>query len=193
MMNSKVDEYVNKAEKWQDEIKKLREIILSSGLVEEYKWNQPSYTFDNSVLVMIAPFKSNCAISFFKGALLKDTYNILVKPGENSQSARLIKFTDVQQIIDVEHIIKEYISEAIEAEKQGLKIDFKDKKELVIPDELEDIMKEMPALKQAFESLTPGRQRAYILYFSAPKHSKTKVARIEKYIDHILDGKGMHD
>lgn len=181
-----------KVHSWQTELKKLRKIVLDCGLTEERKWSIPCYTWNNSNVLLIAAFKDYCALTFFKGALLKDPENILSKPGENTQAGRLIRFTNAKEITKLEPVIKVYIKEAMEIEDAGLKVEFK--KELEpIPEELERKMDEDPALKDAFYALTPGRQRGYILYFSAAKQSKTREARIEKYIDRILDGQGIHD
>ena len=192
-MNPKVDEYLSKAKKWQEEMGKLRMICLDCQLTEELKWNHPSYTYQKSIVVIIGAFKEYCALSFFKGALLKDPNGILVKPGENTQAVRMIRFTDVREIVEMEPTLKAYIYEAIEVEKAGLKVDFKQKKELVFPDELLTKFDENPALKTAFEALTPGRQRAYVLYCSAAKQSKTRESRVEKCMPRILDGKGLND
>jgi len=182
-----------KAKTWQAELKALRKILLDSPLTEELKWSVPCYTFQKSNVVILSALKESCTLSFFKGALLKDPHGILTKPGENSQAGRLIRFTSVQQIVELEPILKAYLHEAIEVEKAGLKVDFKAKDELVIPEELQNKFATDPALKTAFESLTPGRQRGYILFFTAPKQSKTRESRIEKNIPRILEGKGLHD
>lgn len=189
-MNSKVDEYLSKADKWQDELKQLRAILLDCMLTEELKWKSPCYTYQGNNVSIIGGLKDYCVLSFFKGALLNDPEGILEKPGDNTQSGRVIPFTSVRQIVKMESILKAYIHEAIEVEKAGLKVDFKKEP---VPEELQQKMDELPAFKTAFNALTPGRQRAYILYFSAPKQSKTRVSRIEKYMQRILDGKGMHD
>lgn len=181
-----------KVHKWGQELELLREIVLDCGLAETCKWGVPCYTFQNKNVVIISAFKEYCSISFFKGALLNDAEKILEKPGENSQAARLIKFTDVQGIKVIETELKAYIYEAVELEKAGLKIEFKKNLDS-IPEELLSKFDEDPILKAAFESLTPGRQRGYILYFSAPKQSKTKEARIEKCIGKILNGEGLND
>ena len=181
-----------KVHNWQKELKLLRTIVLECGLTEELKWGVPCYTFQNSNVSIVAAFKEYCSLSFFKGALLNDAHKILVKPGENTQSDRLIRFTNVQEIMELEPVLKAYIYEAIEVEKAGLKVSFKKEPE-PIPDELQRKLDKNPALKTAFEALTPGRQRAYIIYFSAPKQSKTREARIEKYIPQILEGIGLHD
>ena len=192
-MNPKVDEFINKAKKWQEELKELRRIILDCQLTEELKWGQPCYTFQGKNIVIISGFKEYCALSFFKGALLKDANGILSKPGENTQAARLIRFTNVREIVEMEPILKAYLNEAIEVEKAGLKVDFKKTTDFIIPEEFQKKLDEIPALKTAFDALTPGRQRAYILYFSAAKQSKTRASRVEKYMQQILDGKGLHD
>jgi uncharacterized protein YdeI (YjbR/CyaY-like superfamily) len=192
-MNPNVDWYFNKAEKWQEEIKKLRMIILDCQLTEELKWGVPCYTFEKGNIVLIHVFKEYCAILFVKGALLKDTRGILITQTENVQAARQVRFTNVQEIVEMEPILKDYIFEAIEVEKAGLKVDFKKNTEFIIPEELQNKFDEIPALKTAFDALTPGRQRAYILYFSAPKQSKTRESRVEKYTQQILNGKGLND
>lgn len=191
--NPKVDPFFKKAKKWQREMKELRRIVLDSPLSEELKWYQPCYTFDGSNVAIIGGFKESCVLSFIKGALLKDSKKILVKPGENSQSARFIRFTNVQQIVKLEPILKAYIDEAIEAEKTGLKVKFKKITERKLPEELEDKFDAEPALKTAFRALTPGRQRAYLLHFFSAKQSKTRAARIEKCRSRILNGKGLND
>jgi uncharacterized protein YdeI (YjbR/CyaY-like superfamily) len=182
-----------KVNNWQEELEQLRTILLDCGLAEELKWGVPCYTFQNSNVVIMSAFKEYCALSFFKGALLKDAQGILDKPGEHTQAARLIRFTNVQEIMDMESILKAYVYEAIEVEKAGLKVDFTKTLEFAIPEEFQNKLDEIPALKTAFEALTPGRQRAYLLYFSQPKQSKTRVSRVEKYMQQILDGKGLHD
>jgi uncharacterized protein YdeI (YjbR/CyaY-like superfamily) len=192
-MNPKVDWYFNKAEKWQEEIRKLRTIVLDGPLTEELKWGVPCYTFQNSNIVLIHVFKEYCAILFVKGALLKDANNILVTQTENVQAARQIRFTNVQEIVEMETILKATIDEAIEVEKAGLKVNYKKASEFSIPDEFQKQLDENPALDTAFYALTPGRQRAYLLYFSAPKQSKTREARVEKWMEQILDGKGLND
>jgi uncharacterized protein YdeI (YjbR/CyaY-like superfamily) len=192
-MNPKVDEFLSKAEKWQEELEKLRMICLDCGLTEELKWGQPCYTFQERNIVIIGELKESCALSFFKGALLYDAEDILVAPGENTQSGRWIKFTSVQEIVRMEPILKAYIYEAIEVEKAGVKVNLKKTSDFKIPEELQNKLNAIPALKTAFNALTPGRQRAYLLYFSAPKQSKTREARVEKYIPQILMGKGLND
>ena len=206
-LNPEVDKYLSagcgrcplfntpqcKVKKWPEELKKLREIVLDCGLSEELKWHVPCYTYENSNIVLLSAFNEYCALSFFKGALLKDANNILIQQTKNTQAARQIRFTDVQKIIKMEPVLKAYITEAIELENAGLKVDFKQKTELEYPEEFLRKLDENPALKAAFEALTPGRQRGYILYFSAPKQSKTRESRIEKYIPKILEGKGFNE
>jgi len=192
-MNPKVDFYFNKEKKWQEEIEKLRAIILECGLTEELKWGVPCYTFQNSNVVLIHVFKEYCAILFIKGALLNDTKGILIQQTENVQAGRQVRFTNLQEIIHLIPILKTYIHEAVEVEKAGLKVPFKKTAEYKIPEEFLNKLTEIPALKKAFEALTPGRQRAYIFYFSQPKQSKTRQARVEKYIPQILKGKGLDD
>ena len=182
-----------KVNHWRKEMKQLRTILLDCGLTEELKWSVPCYTFQKGNLILLSAFKEYCALSFFKGALLKDANKILVKPGENSQAVRLIRFTNVRDIVEMKPILKAYIYEAIEVEKAGLKVDFKAKSELVFTEEFQKKLDDNPTLKTAFDSLTPGRQRAYTLYFSAPKQSKTRESRVEKYMQHILKGKGIND
>ncbi len=192
-MNPKVDEFLSKAKKWQEEYSALRNIVLDCELTEEFKWMHPCYTLEKKNIVLIHGFKDYCALLFHKGALLKDAHGILIQQTENVQAARQIRFTNVQEIVGMATIIKNYILEAIEVEKAGLEVPMKEHKEYIIPEELHNKFNEMPALKTAFEGLTPGRQRAYILHFSQPKQSKTRVSRIEKYTQHILDGKGLND
>ena len=192
-MNPKVDWYFDKNEKWQKEIKKLRTIILDCGLTEELKWGCPCYTFEDSNIVLIHVFKEYCALLLFKGALLSDANDILIQQTKNVQSARQIRFINVRQIVEMEKIVKAYVYEAIEVERAGLKVKFKKTADFIIPEEFQKKLNKMPALKTAFYELTPGRQRAYIFYFSQPKLSKTREARIEKYKKQILKGKGLND
>lgn len=192
-MNSKVDALIDKTEKWQKEFEKLRSIILDCGLTEELKWGQPCYTFEKKNIVLIHGFKEYCAILFFKGALLRDTKGILIQQTENVQAARQIRFTNVKQIDKIKSIIKSYIYEAIEVEKAGLKVNFKKTSDFNMPEEFQKMLNKNARLKKAFSSLTPGRQRAYIFYFSQPKLSKTREARIEKCVPKILDGIGLND
>ena len=192
-MNPTVDFYFTQANKWQEEIRKLRMIILDCGLTEELKWGVPCYMFQKGNIVLIHVFKEYCAVLFFKGALLNDANGILIQQTKNVQAARQIRFTSVQQIVEIEPILKANIYEAIEVEKAGLKVDLKKTTEFTMVQEFEKKLDELPALKTAFAALTPGRQRAYMLYFSAPKQSKTRVSRIEKSMQQILDGKGLND
>ena len=192
-MNPKVDFYFDKEKKWQKEIEQLRIIVLDCGLTEELKWGCPCYTFENSNIVLIHVFKEYCALLFFKGALLNDPEGILVQQTENVQSARQLRFTSVREITTKERIIKSYIYEAIEVEKAGLQVKLKKTSDFKIPEEFQNKLDKKPALKKAFEALTPGRQRAYIFHFSQPKQSKTREARVEKYIPQILDGKGLNE
>jgi uncharacterized protein YdeI (YjbR/CyaY-like superfamily) len=191
--NPKVDWFFDKAEKWKKEFEKLRAIILDCGLDEELKWGQACYMFQGRNIVLMHGFKEYCALLFFKGALLNDANNILIQQTENVQSARQIRFTNLRQIVDMEPVIKAYIYEAIEVEKAGLKVKLKKTSEFKMPEEFKDKLDKNSTLKKAFDSLTPGRQRAYIFYFSQPKQSKTREARVEKYIQQILDGKGLDD
>lgn len=192
-MNPKVDWYFNKAEKWQKEIEKLRMIVLDCDLIEELKWGCPCYTFQKKNIVLIHVFKEYCALLFFKGALLKDTHGILIQQTENVQAARQVRFTSVREIVKLEKILKAYIYEAVEVEEAGLKVSFKKTSDFEIPDEFQNKLDEIPGLKIAFDSLTPGRQRAYIFYFSSAKQSKTREARVEKCMPKILDRKGLDD
>jgi len=192
-MNPKVDAFLSKAKKWQEEMQKLRMIILDCQLTEELKWGKPCYTFQKSNIVIMQGFKEYCALLFVKGALLNDAKGILITQTENTQAARQIRFTNVREIVEMETILKAYIHEAIEVEKAGLKVNFKKTTEFKIPEEFQQKLDAIPALQTAFEALTPGRQRAYILYFSAPKQSKTRESRVEKYTQQILNGKGLND
>lgn len=190
--NPEVDEYLSGAKNWQGVMEELRTILLNCGLAGELKWGKPCYSFQGSNIAIIQPFKETCALMFFKGVLLEDPEGILEKPGKNSRIARRIPFTSVQEVIEMEPILKEYIEEAIEAEKAGLEVDVEKKKE-PIPEEFQQKLDENPDLKAAFNDLTPGRQRGYILYFSDAKQSKTRTQRVEKYIDKIMDGKGLRE
>ena len=192
-MNPKIDLYFSKAKKWQEEMNKLRSIVLDCGLKEELKWRQPCYIFQKSNIVIIGGFKEYCVLSFFKGALLNDANGILVKPGENTQAGRQIRFTNVREIVEMEAILKAYIYEAIEVEKSDLKVNFKRTSEFIIPEEFQNKLDEIPSLKNAFNALTPGRKRGYLLYFSAAKQSETRKSRVENYMQRILDGKGFND
>ena len=192
-MNPKVDFYFDKAKQWHKELEQLRSIVLDCGLTEELKWGVPCYTFENRNIVLIHVFKEYCALLFFKGALLNDTNGILVQQTENVQAGRQIRFTNAREIAKMKAILKAYIYEAIEVEKAGLKVSFKKSSELIFPEEFQKKLDKIPALKAAFDALTPGRQRAYNLYFSAPKQSKTRESRVEKCMKQILNGKGLND
>lgn len=192
-MNPQVDEYIQKAQRWQVELEKLRAIVLDCGLTEAFKWRTPCYTVQNGNVVMISEEKKSCTLSFLKGSLLKDVNGILVKPGENSRAARIIRFTSMGAIAEMEPTLKVYINEAINVEKAGLKVEFDKHQELAIPAELQTKFAKSPAFQTAFEALTPGRQRGYVIYFSAPKQAKSQQSRIEKYRQRILDGKGIND
>jgi uncharacterized protein YdeI (YjbR/CyaY-like superfamily) len=191
-MNPKVDAFLSKAKKWREEFEKLRTVILDCQLTEELKWGWPCYTFQKSNIVLMHGFKEYCALLFFKGVLLKDANRILIRQTENVQAGRQIRFTHIRQIVEMEPVLQAYIHEAIAVEKAGLKVNFKKNPEPV-PEELQHRLDENPALKEAFVALTPGRQRAYILYFSAPKQSKTRESRVEKSTQQILKGKGLDD
>ncbi len=192
-MNHEVDWYFTKAKKWQEELEKLRLIVLDCGLTEELKWGVPCYTLQKNNIVLIHVFKEYCAILFFKGALIDDIKGILVQQTKNVQATRQIRFTNVSEIVEMETIIKAYIFQAIEVEKAGLKVNFKKTAELEFPEEFQQYLSEMPELKTAFDALTPGRRKGYILYFSAAKQSKTRVSRVEKSVERILAGKGLDD
>jgi uncharacterized protein YdeI (YjbR/CyaY-like superfamily) len=192
-MNPKVDEFLKKSTKWQEEFTKLREIVLDSPLTEEFKWGQPCYTLEKKNVLIIHGFKEYCAILFINGALLKDPGGILIQQTEYVQAARQIRFTSLDQIIEREPMIRAYIQEAIANERAGLQVNLKPTVEFKMPDEFRIRLDESPDLKIAFESLTPGRQRAYLFFFSAPKKSQTREARIEKCVPQILSGKGLND
>ena len=201
-MNPKVDWYFDKNEQWEKEIRQLRTIALGCGLEETLKWGCPCYTcpngstgrvYNDTNIVLIHVFKEYCAFLFFKGALLQDPNGILIQQTKNVQSARQIRFTDVKEIVQQKNILKAYIYEAIEVEKAGLKVKLKKTSDYSIPEEFQARLNKKPALKKAFEALTPGRQRAYIFYFGQAKQSKTREARVEKYIPKILDGLGLKD
>ena len=192
-MNPKVDGYLRRAKEWREEFEKLRKIILDCALTEELKWGVPCYTFEKRNLVLMHGFKDYCALLFFKGALLKDPEGILIQQTKNVQAARQIRFTNVREILKLKAILKAYVQEAIEVEKSGQKVEFKKTSEFKIPEEFQERLNETPALKKAFAALTPGRQRAYIFYFSQPKQSKTRQSRVEKYTREILNGKGLND
>jgi uncharacterized protein YdeI (YjbR/CyaY-like superfamily) len=192
-MNPKVDFFFDKESRWQKEFEQLRKIILECGLTEELKWGQPCYMYNGTNIVLMHGFKEYCALLFFKGALLNDPGGILVQQTENVQSARQVRFTSVKEIVTLKATIKAYIYEAIEVEKAGLKVKLKETTDFKIPEEFQKKLNKSAALKKAFEGLTPGRQRAYIFYFSQPKQSKTREERVEKYKQQILDGKGLND
>jgi uncharacterized protein YdeI (YjbR/CyaY-like superfamily) len=182
-----------KVHTWEKELKQLRFILLDCGLTEEVKWSIPCYTFQKKNILLLSAFKDYCALSFFKGALLKDPENILVQQTENVQSTRQIRFTEVQKVFALEPVLKSYILEAIEIEKSGEKVPMKKTSDFSVPEELQIQLDCNASLKKAFETLTPGRQKGYLLYFSGAKHSKTRASRVEKYIPRILEGKGFHD
>ena len=192
-MNPKVDWYFSKTEKWQEELERLRIIVLDCGLTEELKWGVPCYTFQETNIVLIHVFKKYCALLFFKGVLLNDINGILIQQTENTQATRQIRFTSIREIVEMETILKTYIYEAIEVERAGLEVNFKKTTEFIIPEEFQNKLNEIPALKTAFEALSSGRQRGYLLYFSAPRQAKTRESRIEKCIPQILNGKGLND
>jgi uncharacterized protein YdeI (YjbR/CyaY-like superfamily) len=192
-MNPKVDFYFNKAGKWQEEIKKLRVIALSCGLSEELKWGCPCYTYNGNNIVLIHVFKEYCAFLFFKGALLQDTEGILIQQTKNVQAARQIRFAGVKEITNKKEVLKAYIFEALKVEKAGLKVELKKTSEFNMPEEFQSKLNKMPTLKKAFNALTPGRQRGYLLHFSSAKQAKTRESRIEKCIPQILSGKGLDE
>lgn len=191
--NPKVDGYLKKAKKWREEMEELRAIILGCGLAEELKWGKPCYTVQDKNVVLIVGFKDYCSLLLCKGALLKDPKGILIKAGENTQAARQIRFTGMQEINKLETSLKAYVREAVEVEKAGLEVTYKKISEFPIPEELQNKLAEDPTLKKAFAALTPGRQRAYFMHFAAPKQSATRVSRIEKCTPLILAGKGLND
>lgn len=191
--NPKVDAFLSKTKSWQEEFKALRAIILNCGLTEELKWGVPCYSFEKANIVLMHGFKEYCALLFFKGALLTDGNKMLIKQTVNVQAARQIRFTNVAQIIELKSIIKAYVYEAVAVEKSGLAIKFKSTEELSITEEFQQKLDELPTLKSAFNALTPGRQRAYLLHFAAPKQSKTRESRVAKSMEKILNGKGLND
>ncbi len=192
-MNPKVDFFFDKAKKWQKELEQLRKIMLACGLTEELKWGVPCYTHQGSNIVLIHAFNDYCALLFFKGALLSDTEGILIQQTENVQAARQIRFTSLKEITGQATVLKTYVYQAIAVEEAGLTVKMKKTAEFNMPEEFQEQLEKMPALKTAFEALTPGRQRGYLLYFSAAKQSKTRISRVEKYMQQILDGKGLED
>lgn len=191
--NTKVDAYINNAKRWREEMGALRTILLTCPFTEDFKWGKPCYTYQGNNVVMIIAFKEYCALSFLKGVLLTDASGILVSPGANSQSARQLRFTSVEEITALKDTIKAYANNGIAVEKAGLEVDFKRSTEFAIPEELQKKLDELPTLKEAFEALTPGRQRAYALYFTGPKQTKTREQRVERSIPRILAGKGLND
>ena len=191
--NPKVDAFLKRTKEWQEEFTQLRAIILACDLTEELKWGWPCYSFDGTNVVLMHGFKEYCALLFFKGALLKDPKGILIQQTKNVQSARQIRFTSVSEIAKMKTVVKAYVKEAIEIETAGLKVNFKKTKEFDVPEEFKKVLAKKTALKSAFKALTPGRQRAYLLYFSQPKQAKTREARIEKKVQQILNGKGLND
>jgi uncharacterized protein YdeI (YjbR/CyaY-like superfamily) len=192
-MNAKVDKYLSRAKNWREEQEKLRTICLDCGLAEELKWGKPCYTFQEHNIVVIQGFKEYCALLFLKGYLLNDPDGILIKTGENTVVGRQVRFHSVAEIVKMETILKAYIYQAIEVEKAGVKVDVTKKTEFPIPEEFQKKLDENQTLKTAFNALTPGRQRGYIFHFSQPKQSKTRESRVEKYMQQILDGKGLMD
>lgn len=192
-MNPKVDAFLNKAKKWREETEQLRAISLGCGLIEELKWDKPCYVFQDSNVLIIQGFKEYCALMFCKGALLKDAKRLLVKPGENTQAGRQLRFTSAREIAKMKSTVKAYILEAIDVQKAGLEVAYKETSDFIIPEELQRKFDTSPTFRHAFENLTPGRQRGYILHFSAAKQAKTREARIEKCTPLILKGKGFHD
>ena len=192
-MNSNIDAYLSKATQWRKELEKLRTILLGCHLTEELKWGKPCYMFQKSNVVILLPLKNYCALLFCKGSLLRDPQGFLIKAGENTQAARQLRFTSVREIVEMETILKTYLHNAIEVEKAGLEVIYKKTSDFKIPVEFQKQLKEFPALKTAFDALTPGRQRGYLLYFSAPKQSKTRESRVEKCKERILKGKGLQD
>lgn len=192
-MNPKVNFFFQKAEQWQAEFERLRSILLDCDVTEELKWGCPCYTFEGKNIVLIHGFKEYCALLFMKGALLKDANGILVQQTENVQSARQIRFTTLQEIAEMEAILKAYVGEAVAVEKAGLEVEFKPTEDFTWPEEFIDQLEEVPGLQDAFEALTPGRQRGYLLYFAGAKQSKTRTARIQKWTPAILEGRGLND
>jgi uncharacterized protein YdeI (YjbR/CyaY-like superfamily) len=191
--NPKVDAFLANAKKWQEELKKLRTILLDSELTEEFKWGEPCYTFQGKNVAIINGLKESCALAFFKGALLKDVHGVLTRPGQHSQSARWFKFASAQEIVEMRSVVKAYIREAIEVERSGLKVKLRKTSDLKFPEELQTMLDEFPDFKAAFERLTPGRQRAYIFHISGAKQSKTRESRVQKCMPQILEGKGLLD
>ncbi len=192
-MNPKVDAFLSRTEKWRKEFETLRTILLGCGLNEDFKWMHPCYTFEKRNIVLIHGFKEYCALLFFKGALLNDAKGILIQQTQNVQAARQVRFTRVREIVKLQRTLKAYVFEAVEVEKAGLKVKYKRTSDFIIPGEFQNKLDKIPALKAAFDRLTPGRQRAYLFYFSQPKQSKTRASRVEKHVQQILKGKGLND
>jgi uncharacterized protein YdeI (YjbR/CyaY-like superfamily) len=192
-MNAKVEAFFDQPGKWQEAYLKLRAIVLDTELTEDYKWMHPCYTWNGKNVVLIHGFKEYCALLFFKGALLKDPKGILIQQTENVQAGRQIRFTDACQIDDLRSVLRSYVQQAIEVEKAGLSVEKKKTSDYPVPEEFRQKLEELPTLQTAFETLTPGRQRAYLFYFAQPKQSKTREARIEKYLQAIFEGKGLND
>lgn len=191
--NPEVDGFFRKARKWREEMERLRAIVLDCGLTEELKWYQPCYAYDGHNVAIVSKFRDFCVLSFFKGVLLKDPEGILVAPGENSQSTRQIQFTSVDEVARLEATIRAYVHEAVEVEKSGRKVPLKKTRDYEVPEELQEKLDADPDFKAAWEALTPGRQRGYLLHFSAAKQSRTRASRVERHRQRILEGKGMHD
>lgn len=191
--HKKIDDFFDCADKWKEEMQLLRKILHTTTLEEKYKWRQPCYTFNNKNICIIGSYKSYCVLSFFKGSLLKDEHNILEKPGPNTRSGRIVKFTDTNKIAKLEPILLQYISDAIQLEKAGKEVDFSKNRKITYPKELKETLENDAAFNMAFENLTPGRKRGYLLHFAAAKNAKTVLNRIEKYKGKIMQGKGMND
>ncbi len=192
-MNPKVDEYLRNAQKWRKELETLRRILLDCGLTEELKWRSPCYTFQKKNVAIMGELKDCCTLGFFKGALLKDAKGLLEKPGENTQAARRMRFVQVEEVLKRERALKAFVREAMKVEEAGLEVEFKKTSEFEFPEELQKRLEKDPALKKAFERLTPGRQRGYLLHFSSAKQAKTRESRIEACVPRILEGKGLRD
>ena len=192
-MNQKVDAFLKSATRWRKEMSELRKIILDCGLAEDLKWGKPCYTFQDRNVIVVQPFKEYCALLFCKGALLKDPNKVLIQQTENVQAARQIRFRNFQEIVDQESVLKAYIKEAVDAERAGLEVQYKKTSEFKMPEEFQVKLDKNAKLKTAFNALTPGRQRGYLLYFSGAKQSTTREARVEKFIPRILKGKGLDD
>lgn len=192
-LNPKVDAFIGKDKQWREAFEALRAILLESELTEEFKWGKPCYTLDGKNILLIHGFKHYCAILFMKGALLKDAEGVLVSQTENTQATRQMRFTSAEKVNALAPVIRAYVQEVVAVEKMGLKVDFKETTEYPVPEEFQLMLDEIPELREAFEALTPGRQRGYLLYFSQAKQSKTRAARVEKMMDRIFEGKGLND